>query len=155
MYCNEVPVTLGHRNSAINDYARVNDPPNECPSADSCSGLGNDSPRTIRDMRDSAEDSDDEPRQPPNAVASTSKQNNKTPPRDSGAGSPIAVIEYEDMRNDIELTEENVQGIVTLRMERNAVKGETRKEVLKRLMPTVVLKDINKNRNDKGHSEPK
>ena len=31
-------------------------------------------------------------------------------------------------------------------MERNAIKGETRKEVLERLMPTVVLKDINKDK---------
>ena len=79
-------------------------------------------------MRDSAEDSDDEPRQPPSVVASTSKENNKTPPRDSDTGSPTTVIEYEDTRNDIELTEENVQGIVTLRMERNVVKGETQKK---------------------------
>ena len=56
-YCDEVLVTLGDRISAINEYTRVTDPPGECPSADSCS----DSPRTIRDMRDSAEDSDDEP----------------------------------------------------------------------------------------------
>ena len=125
MYCDEVLVTLGHRISAINDYARVNDPPNECPSAESYSGLGNDSSRTIRDTRDSAEDSDDEPRQPPSAVASTSKENTKTAPRDSDTGSPTAIIEYEDTHNDIELTEENVQGIVTLRMERNVVKGKT------------------------------
>ena len=106
-------------------------------------------------MRDSAEDSDDELRQrQPSAVVSTSKENNKTPPRDSDTGSPTAVIEYEDTRNDIELTEENVQGIVSLRMERNAVKGETQKEVLERLMPTVVLKDINKDKNNKGHFEP-
>ena len=138
-------MTLGHRISAINDFARVNDPPSECPSADSCSGSGNDSPRTIRDMIDSADDSDDETRQPPKAVASTSKEINKTPPpRNSDTGSPIPVIEYEDMCNDIELTNENIQGIVSLRMERNVVKGETRKEVLERLMPTVVLDDINK-----------
>ena len=154
-YCDEVLVTLGHRISAINDFARVNDPPNECPSADSCSGSGNDSPRTIRDMRDSAEVSDDETGQPPNAVASTSKEINKTPPpqtspsqRDVNTGSPTAVFEYEDTNNDIELSEENVQGIVTLRMERNAVKGETQKEVLERLMPKVVLKDINKENNE-------
>ena len=55
MYCDETLVSLGHRISAINDYAHVEDPPNECPSADSCSDLGNDSPRTVRDMRDSAE----------------------------------------------------------------------------------------------------
>ena len=138
-YCDEVLVTLGHRISAINDFATVNDPPNECPSADSCSGLGNDSPRTIQDMRGSAEGSDDEMGQPPNAVAGTSREINKTPPpqRDS----PTAVFEYEDTCNDIELSEENVQGIVTLKMERNAVKGKTRKEVLERLMPKVVLKD--------------
>ena len=107
MYCNEVLVSLGYRISAINDYARVNNLPSECPSADSCSVLGNDSPRTIRDMRDSAEDSDNETRQPPNAVASTSKESNKTPPRDSETGSPnlIPVIEYEDTRNQIELTD--------------------------------------------------
>ena len=153
-YCDEVLVTLGHRISVINDYARVNDPPNECPSADSCSGLGNDSPRTIRDTRDSAEGSDDETRHPPNPVASTSKEiKNTPPPRDLNTGSPTAVFEYEDTRNDIELSEENVQGIVTLRMERNAVKGETQKEVLERLMPKVVLKDINKDKNNKGHFE--
>ena len=50
-YCDEVLVTFRHMLSAINDYARVNDPPSECPSADSCLGLGNDSPRTIRAMR--------------------------------------------------------------------------------------------------------
>ena len=73
-YCDEVLVTLGHRISAINDYVRVNNPPNECPSADSCSGSGNDSPRTIRGMRGSAQGSDDETGQPPNAVASTSRE---------------------------------------------------------------------------------
>ena len=63
------------------------------------------------------------------------------------------MIEYEDMRNEIELTNINIQGIVSLRMERNAVKGKTRKEVLERLVPTVVLEDINKDKNDKGHFE--
>ena len=106
-------------------------------------------------MRDSAEDSDDEIRQPPNAVASTSKENNKTPPKDLDMGSPIPVIEYEDMPNQIELTDENIQGIVSLRMERNVVNGKARKELLERLMPTVVLDDINKRKNDKGHFESK
>ena len=103
-----------------------------------------------RDSKNSAEVSDDEG-QPPNAVAGTSREFNKTPPlppqNDVNTNSPTAVFEYEDMRNDIELSEENVQGIVTLQMERNAVKGETRKEVLERLMPKVVLKDINKDNN--------
>ena len=88
MYCDETLVSLGHRLSAIKDYARVNDLPNECPSADSCLNLGNDSPRMIRDMRDSAEDSDDETGQPQGAVVSTSNAhtsnasnaNNRSPP---------------------------------------------------------------------------
>ena len=148
-YCDEVLVTLGHRISAINDYARVNNPPNECPSTDSCSGSGNDSPRTIRDTKGSAQGSDDEMGQPPNAVASTSREINKTPPpqKDVNINSPTAVFEHEDTRKDIELSDENVQGIVTLRMERNAVKGKTGKEVLERLMLKVLLKDINKDNN--------
>ena len=76
IYCDETLVSLGHRISAINDYAQVEDPPNECPSADSCSGSGNDSPRTIRDTRGSAEDSDDETGQT-HAVASASNENKK------------------------------------------------------------------------------
>ena len=82
-------------------------------------------------------------------MAGTSREFNKTPPPQNNVNtnSPTAVFEYEDTQNDIELSEENVQGIVTLQMERNAVKGETRKEVLERLMPKVVLKDINKDNN--------
>ena len=157
-YCDETLVSLGHRISAINDYATVHNPPNENSSADSCFNLGNDSPRTLRDMRDSAEDSDDEREQPQNAVASTSNENNNTsPPRESetSAQNLTPVIEYEDMRDQIELTKQDIQGIVSLRMERNAVKGETRRQVLQRLNPTVVLDDVNRNKNDKGHFEPK
>ena len=155
-YCDEVLVTLGHRISAINYFARVNNPPNEWPSADSCSGSGDDSdsPRKRRDSKNSAEVLDDEQRQPPNVVASTSKENDCTPQnppsssnKTSKTNSRTAVFEFEDTQNDIELSDENVQGIVTLRMERNAVKGETRKEVLERLMPKVLLRDINKENN--------
>ena len=150
MYCDEVFVSLGHRISAINDFARVNDPPpNEFPSAesDSNSGDDSDSPRKRRDSKNSAEISDDEPRQP-HVVASTSKENDRTPqtPTNSNTNSPTAtaVFEYEDTQNEIQLSDENIQGTVTLRMERNAVKGETRKEVLERLMPRVLLRDIKK-----------
>ena len=78
-------------------------------------------------MRDSAEDSDDETGQLQGAVASTSKANNKSPPLESETGTQnlTPVIEYEDTRNQIELTDQDIQGIVSLRMERNAVKGET------------------------------
>ena len=173
MYCDETLVSRGHRISAINDYARVDDLPNECPSADSCSNSGDDSPRMIRDARDSAEDSDDETGQPQGAVMSTSNAhtsktsnahtskasnaNNKSPSCESETGTEnlTPVIEYEETHNQIDLTDEDIQGIVSLRMERNAVKGETRKQVLERLMPTVVFDDINKDKTDKGHFEPK
>ena len=39
-FCNETLVSLGHRISAINDYAGVHNPPNENSSADSFSNLG-------------------------------------------------------------------------------------------------------------------
>ena len=155
MYCDEVFVSLGHRISAINDFARVNDPPpNEFPSAESGSNSGDDSdsPRKRRDSKSSAEISDDERRQP-HVVASTSKENDRTPQtppnssnKTSNTNSPTAtaVFEFEDTQNEIQLSDENIQGIVTLRMERNAVKGETRKEVLERLMPKVLLRDIKK-----------
>ena len=140
---------------AINKYAWVDNLPNECPSADSCSDSGNDSPRTVRDTRDSAEDSDDETGQPQNVASTSNENNNTSPPRESETGTQnlTPVIEYEDTRNQIELTDQDIQGIVSLRMERNAVKGETCKQVLQRLNPSVVLDDVNKS--DKGHFEPK
>ena len=55
--------------------------------------------------------------------------------------------------DQIELTNQDIQGIVSLRFERDEIKGEIRRQVLQRLNPTVVLDDVNKN--DKGHFEPK
>ena len=107
-------------------------------------------------MRDSAEDSDDETGQPQNAVVSTSNENNnKSPSRESETGTQnlTPVIEYEDRHNQIELMDQDIQGIISLRIERNAVKGETHKQVLQRLNPTVVLDDVNKS--DKGNFKPK
>ena len=77
---------------------------------------------------DSAEESDDEREQPQNAVVSTSNENNNTSlPRESetSAQNLTPVIEYEDTQNQIELTNQDIQGIVSLRMERNAVKGQS------------------------------
>ena len=120
-------MSLGHRISAINNYTTVHNPPNENSSADSCSNSGNDSPRTLRDTRDSAEDSDDEREQPQNAVVSTSNANNNSPPLESetSAQNLTSVIEYEDMHNQIELTNQDIQGIVSLRFEKSEMQGET------------------------------
>ena len=48
------------------------------------------------------------------------------------------------MCDQIELTNEDIQGIVSLRFEKGEVKGETQKQVLQRLNPTVVLDGVNK-----------
>ena len=87
-------------------------------------------------MVSTSNENDRIPQTPPNSSNKTSKTN-----------SPTAVFEFQDTQNDIELSDENVQGIVTLRMERNSVKGKTRKEVLERLMPEVLLRDIKKGNN--------
>ena len=98
---------------------RVNDPPNECvPHLSLVPVQG-----MIRILlekegtRDSAEVSDDEQRQPPKTVASTSKENDHTPPnppspsnRNSDTGSPTAVIEYEDTQNPIDLIRRKCSG---------------------------------------------
>ena len=54
--------------------------------------------------------------------------------------------EPQDISNQVELTNENIQGIVSLRLKRDQIKGETHREILQKLNPTVVLKDVNKDK---------
>ena len=56
------------------------------------------------------------------------------------------VIEYEDVHDQIKLTNQDIQGIVSLRFERGEINGEIQREVLQRLNPTVVLDDVNKDK---------
>ena len=56
------------------------------------------------------------------------------------------VIEYENVSDQIKLTNQDIQGIVSLRFERGEINGETQREVLQRLNPTVVLDDLNKDK---------
>ena len=137
-FCDETLVSLGHRISAINNYAGVHNLPNENSSADSFSNLGekgNVSPRPSRDTVDSAEDSDDDEitEQPQNAEANNaqnaSQTNNNDPPNESETETSTQnltpVIEYEDVCDQIELTNQDIQGIVSLRFERGEMNGET------------------------------
>ena len=80
-------------------------------------------------------------------VSTSNENNNKSPPRETETGTQnlTPVIEYEDMRNQIELTDQDIQDIISLTMERNEVKGETHRHVLQKLKPTVVLDDVSKN----------
>ena len=145
-FCNETLVSLGHRISAINNYAGVHDQPNENSSADSFSNSGekgNVSPRPSGDTVDSAEDSDDDEitKQRQNAEASNaqnvSQTNNNVPQNESETAAKSTqnltpVIEYEDVSDQIELTNQDIQGIVSLRFERGEINGETGREVLQR-----------------------
>ena len=136
-FCNEILVSLEHRISTINDYAGVHNPPNENSSADSFSNLGkkgNASHRPSWDIVDSAEESDDETKQPLNTGESNAQNKvshtNNSPPNESetlikNPHNLTPVIEYEDVSDQIELTNEDIQGIVSLRFERDEINGET------------------------------
>ena len=150
-FCDETLVSMGHKISVINDYASVHNPSNARSSADckfSEGRKGKGSPSMSRNTQDSAGDS---------VETETSEQlhveNNRATPPGPGKSSlkksaqklkPI--IEYKDVSNQIELSDENIQGIVSFRFERNEVDGETPREMLQNLDPTVVLKDIHKDK---------
>ena len=59
-------------------------------------------------------------------TSNASIASNKSPSCKSETGTQNlnSVIEYEDTCDQIELTDQDIQGIVSLRMERNAVKGK-------------------------------
>ena len=59
-----------------------------------------------------------------------SHTNNNSPPKESETAiknpqNLTPVIEYEDVRDQIKLTNEDIQGIVSLRFERDEINGET------------------------------
>ena len=154
-FCDETLVSLGHRISIINDYASVHNLPNEKSSADSSlsSGeKGKSSPSTSRDTQDSAEDTEIT-EQPQGAVANVENvnENKNSPPNDS---EPVKnkvqnlkpVIEYEDVSGQIEVTNEEIQEIVSLRFKRDEIDEDTLSEILQKLNPTVVLEDVNKDK---------
>ena len=164
-YCDELLVSLGHRIWAIQDYASMHNPPNRDSSAASSFSAerkGNDSPISSRDTQDSAENCVDVDTEHQGAAVGNIENNShrNSPPckLDSERENPDnlrTVFEYEDISNQIELTNENIQGIVSLRLERDQINGETCREILQKLNPTVVLDDVNKKTNGKGHFESK
>ena len=61
-------------------------------------------------------------------VSTSNAQNNNTSsPNKSETNTQnlIPVIEYEDMHDQIELTNQDIQGIVSLRFEQGEINGET------------------------------
>ena len=60
------------------------------------------------------------------------------------SGKPI--IEYEQVSDEIIPSDEDIQGIISLRFEKGDVNGNTPKEILKNLDPKVMLKDVCKDK---------
>ena len=56
------------------------------------------------------------------------------------------LIEYEDVSDQIVLNDEDIQGIISLRFERDEVDGDTPREILQKLNPKVVLEDACKDK---------
>ena len=155
-YCDELLVSLGHRIWAIQEYASMHNLPNRDSSAASSFSAerkGNDSPISSRDIQDSAEDCVDVDTEQQGAAVGNIENNchRNSPPGklDSERENPEnmrPVFEYEDVSDQIELTNRNIQGIVSLRLKRDEINGETHREILQKLNPTVVLEDVNKDK---------
>ena len=56
------------------------------------------------------------------------------------------IIEFEDVSDQIVLNDEDIQGIISLRFERDEVNGDTPREILQNLHPKVVLEDVHKDK---------
>ena len=118
-YCDETLVSLGHRILAIHNYASVHNLPNRESSADTSFSLerrGNGSPRPSRDIQDSAEDCVEANTEQTQGAAVGNIENNSdrnSPPckLDSERENPEnlrPVFGYEDISDQIELTNENI-----------------------------------------------
>ena len=110
-------------------------------------------PRSSRDIQDSAKDCVKVNTEQQGAAVGNIENNphRNSPPcqLDSERENPEnlrPVFEYEDISDQIELTNQNIQGTVSPRLEREEINGETRREILQKLNPTVVLDDVNKDK---------
>ena len=56
------------------------------------------------------------------------------------------VIEFEDVSDQIMLNDGDIQGIISLRLERDDVEGDTPRKILQKLNPKVVLEDVHKDK---------
>lgn len=107
---------------------------------------GKGSPKSLRVKQ---EDSNEDPSQtteqscsgPNKATENRKHPTNKSSTKNT-AQTVRPVIEYEDVSDQIELNDEDIQGIVLLRLERDKVEGDTPREILQRFNPTVALKNI-------------
>ena len=111
---------------------------------------GKGSPKTSGDKQeDSAEDSLETAEQ----LCSLSNKiaaEKKNPPVNSSINNSAQnlrpVFEFEDVSDQILLNDEDIQGIISLRLERDGVNGDTPTEILQNLNPKVVLEDVCKDK---------
>ena len=135
-------VSLQHRIWAIQDYTSMHNLPNRDSSAASSFSVerkGNDSPISSRNIQDSAEDCVEVNTEQQGAavgnIENNSHRNSSPCELDSERENPEnlrPVFEYEDVSNQIKLTNENIQGIVSLRLESGSNKwGDTKRNIAK------------------------
>ena len=100
-------------------------------------------------QEDSAEDSLDTAEQLC-SIANKVAGNKKSPPVKSSmknsAQNLKPLIEFKDVSDQIVLNDEYIEGIISLRFERDEVNGDTPREILQKLNPKVVLEDIHKDK---------
>ena len=145
MFGDETLVSMGYNISVINEYARIY---NNKSSSDSLLSelklgkFGRGSPKISRDkQKDSAEDS--------NKIATEMADPSENSSNPNPKQSVKAVFEYEHViegftgpeetailnavANEIELDNDEVEGIITLTLPRNGVNGDTPREILQNL----------------------
>ena len=146
MFCDETLVELGYRISVIHEYAGVHSPPQK--PADKSSSDSSLSELKSKEMgKGIGKKSKDKQKESAEFLSTPEEMcdlANKLATERRASGKPI--IEYEQVSDEIILSDEDIQGIISLRFEKGDVNGDTPKEILKNLDPKVMLKDVCKDK---------
>ena len=151
-YCDETFVSMGHKLSAIDDITNEHTPPKrKSLSQITLSKLsswkkGKGSPKSLEIYKENMNKNEN----PANATGlegntplkpTSPPKLPKSPPKSSKRNAR-PIIEYEYLNEPIEIDGDQIQGIVSLRFERDEIQGDTPREILQRLHPMVNLRDI-------------
>ena len=134
-FCDETLVLLGHQISAIKEFTSVHNAPKHKPMSEiSLSKLrsgekGKGSPKSSRVKQEDSNENPSETTEQLHSGPNKAIENRAGPPNKSStrntAQSVRSVIEYKDVSDQIKINGEVIQGIVSLRLERDEVEGDT------------------------------
>ena len=135
MFCDETLVELDYRISVIHEYAGVHSPPQKPPyKSSSDSSLSElKSKETGKGIGKKSQDKQKESTEFLSTPEEMCDLANKLATERRVSGKPI--IEYEQVSDEIILSDEDIQGIISLRFEKGDVNGDTPKEILKKFRP--------------------